>query len=151
MFRKLPYDNRKNNNLIKSSQKLFNIENSFDNFFNNAVSNLYTSFDQMKVDIKENDNKYIVEAELPGVNKEDINIEIVDNRLNISVERDEQYTEEKENYIRKERRYGGLSRSFYIDNIKNDEISANFKNGILTIELPKQESINNGRRKIDIN
>lgn len=92
----------------------------------------------IKVDIKEDDKNYLIQAELPGVNKEDIDLEIADNILSIQVERKEESKEEKENYIRKERRYGNFKRSFYIDNVDLEKIDAELDDGILEINLPKK-------------
>ena len=76
----------------------------------------------MKVDIKESDDKYLLEAELPGVNKDDINIEIRNDIITISVERNEEIKEERENYIRRERRYGSFRRSFPVEDVEQDKI-----------------------------
>lgn len=126
----------------------FNVENFFENFLAEPfVSPFYPNRGQMRVDIKENDKEYIVEAELPGVRKDEINIDLRDNRLTISVERDEETREEKDNYIRRERRFGSMARSFYVDNIVDDKIDAKFENGVLTIVLPKkEEGVERGRR-----
>jgi HSP20 family protein len=105
---------------------------------------------QIKVDIKETENEYIIEAELPGVKKEEISLEINDDLLTISVERNEETTTEKENYIRKERSFGSMSRSFAISNIINEKVSANFSDGILTVILPKKKTGMPKNRRIDI-
>lgn len=105
---------------------------------------------KMKVDIKEREEEYILEAELPGIKKEEIVLEAKDNILTISIEKDEKIDEEKENYIIKERRYGSMSRSFSIDNVNIEKIKAKFENGILSVTLPKLESKNNKSKKINI-
>ena len=103
---------------------------------------------KMKVDIKEREEEYILEAELPGIKKEEIVLEAKDNILTISIEKDEKIDEEKENYIIKERRYGSMSRSFSIDNVNIEKIKAKFENGILSVTLPKLESKNNKSKKL---
>lgn len=153
MFGLVPYS-RRNKSMINRPNDFFNFDsfNSFvDSFFN--VDLYPTSLDnaQIKIDIKEKDNEYILEAEIPGVDKESLNVEIKDDMLTISVEKSEQFEEEKENYIRRERRYGSQSRSFCIDNVKVEDVKANFENGILSISLPKKEVKANSSRKIDIN
>lgn len=105
----------------------------------------------MKVDIKENDEEYVVDAELPGVNKNEINLEIHDDILTIAVNHNEEVKEERTNYIRKERRTNSISRSFQLENIKNEDITAKFENGILSIHLPKKEPGRVKTKKIDIN
>jgi len=93
----------------------------------------------MKVDIKENEKEFIVEAELPGITKEEVNIEIDEERLTISVQKNEQTDEEKDNYIRKERSFSTMTRSFAISNVETDNVNAKFENGILLITLPKKQ------------
>lgn len=104
----------------------------------------------MRVDIKDNDKEYIVEADMPGIKKEEINVELNDDRLTIAVERNEEINEEKENYIRKERRSGSFCRSFYVENVKDDQISAKFENGVLSVVLPKKEAGISKKNKIEI-
>ncbi|CCQ94520.1 18 kDa heat shock protein [[Clostridium] ultunense Esp] len=97
------------------------------------------SYYPMKVDIKERDKEYILEAELPGANKDNIILEIKDDILTISVERKEELNEEKENYIRRERRYGSFRRNFYVEGVNQEKIKAKFDNGVLRVKLPKKE------------
>lgn len=153
MFGLSPY-NRRNRGIANRPSDFFNFDsfnNFIDSFFNSDFFPSTLSTGQMKVDIKENDKEYILEAELPGINKDEINIELRDDMLTISVERNEQIEETKDNYIRRERRYGSQSRSFYIENVKTEKIKAKFENGILSISLPKKEINAKNRRKIDIN
>lgn len=103
----------------------------------------------IKVDVKENEREYIVEAEVPGVDKDEINIDYNNNYLTISVERKEEVHEDRENYIRKERKLGKTSRSFYVENVIEDQIQARYNNGILRIVLPKSEEYHR-RTRIDI-
>ena len=98
------------------------------------------SYYPLKVDIKEKDNAYLVEAEIPGVDKKDIYIEINNDILTIAVERKEEINEEKENYIRRERRYGSFRRSFHVEDVDQEGIKAKFKNGVLKVRLPRKES-----------
>ncbi len=98
------------------------------------------SYHPLRVDIKEKDKEYVLEAEIPGVDKDDILLELKDNVLTIAVERKEEVNEEKENYIRRERRYGSFRRSFYVDDVDQDKIKAKFKNGVLKVKLPKKKN-----------
>ena len=104
-----------------------------------------------KTDIKETDDNFIIEAELPGLTKDDITLEIEENRLTISVQEEDEIEQETEDYIRKERRTGSYQRSFRINNVQEDAIEAEYNNGILEIMLPKQEPGKDTRRTIDIN
>lgn len=95
----------------------------------------------MKTDIKEKKDKYILEIDLPGYEKEDIKIHIEDGYLNIHAKTNSKNDEKEEGkFVRKERYYGECSRSFYIgDNISEEDIHASFKNGTLKLEIPKKE------------
>ncbi|WP_053955508.1 Hsp20/alpha crystallin family protein [Inediibacterium massiliense] len=149
MFGMTPF-NRKNQ-MLRRNYDLFNMENFFEDFFTHSFfAPMNTTMGQMKVDIKEKENEYIVEAELPGVNKEEIHIDLKDDRLTISVEKNEVTNEEKENYIRKERKYGSMMRNFYIENVEPEKVAAQFNNGILSICLPKKEASQIKGKKIDI-
>jgi HSP20 family protein len=102
------------------------------------------------VDIYEKDNKVVMELELPGVKKEDIEVKIEGDRLIITGEVKEEKEVKKENYYRSERRYGKFERSFTIDrNISPEEINAEYKDGILKITLPKKE-VEEEVKKIEI-
>ena len=95
----------------------------------------------MRTDIKEKKDKYLVDIDLPGYEKEDIKIEIEDGYLTIHATTDSQ-KEEKEDgkFVRKERYVGECSRSFYVgEDIKEEDIKASFKNGTLKLEIPKKE------------
>ncbi len=144
-----PY-NRKNRDLKKDVANIFEEINSLvENFFDNAMPSILTN--KIHVDIKENESEYIVEAELPGVDKDEIKVELNHNTLTISVERNEEIKEERENYIRQERNYGSMVRSFYLENIKDDKVKASYNDGILSIKLPKTTRGKLKRKKIDIN
>lgn len=107
-----------------------------DPFFNEGESKL------MKTDIKEKKDKYIVDIDLPGYDKEGIKIEIQDGYLTVHAKVDKEDNEkEKGKFVRKERYMGECSRSFYIgDNIKEEDIKAKFNNGTLTLEIPKKDN-----------
>ncbi|TFG04755.1 MAG: Hsp20/alpha crystallin family protein [Promethearchaeota archaeon] len=93
-----------------------------------------------RLDIKEEDGKYLLSAEVPGFSKDDINIEIKDNILTISSDHDEEKSEEKEGYIYKERSTRSFCRSLQIpEGITPEEISAKLEEGILHITIPKKE------------
>jgi HSP20 family protein len=92
-----------------------------------------------RMDIKEKDSNYIIHAELPGVPKDAINIELKDGVLSISGEKSFQKKEENEKYYRVERSYGKFSRSLYVPNgITEDQIKATYNDGVLEIAFPKE-------------
>lgn len=106
-----------------------------DGFFSKKETNL------MKTDIKENKDKYILDLDLPGFEKNNINLSLNNGYLNIQAKIEkEDKSDDEERFIRQERFYGECSRSFFVgDNIKEEDIKAEFKNGILKIEIPKKE------------
>lgn len=129
---------------------------SFDNFFNGFFNDDFFSpmsfgkNQNFNADIKETKNEYLVSAELPGVKKEDINLEYRDNNLIISAKRNEEINEKKDNYIRRERTYGEISRSFHVENVDKSKIGAKFENGELQIILPKVNKTFEQSSKIQI-
>jgi len=104
-------------------------------FFNEGESKL------MKTDIKEKKDEYIIDIDLPGYEKEGIKLNIQDGYLTVhATVNKEEKDEEKGKFVRKERYSGECSRSFYVgENVTENEIKAKFKNGTLTIEIPKKE------------
>lgn len=107
-----------------------------DPFFRKSESKM------MKTDIREDKDNYVIDIDLPGFDKKNIKIDITDGYLTINAKvNNEENDEKKGKYIRKERYYGECSRSFYIgDEVKPENVKANFKNGILTLEVPKMEN-----------
>lgn len=95
----------------------------------------------MKTDIKEKDDKYLIDIELPGYQKENIKMDVEDGYLTVHAEINSDNEEKEEGkFVRRERYIGSCSRSFYIGTeIKGEEIKASFKNGMLKIEIPKKE------------
>ena len=108
------------------------------------------SHGRMRVNLKEDGEKYLLEAELPGIDKEEIILKANDDVLTIAVKRDERIEKKDENYIMQERRYGSMSRSFYFDDVDFEKVKAKFENGILYVTLPKLEGKKNRGRTISI-
>lgn len=123
------------------------LKNFFNDDFFSTINDLRGSF---KVDLKETDESYLVETDLPGIEKEAIDIEFNNNYLVISAKRNESLEDKKENYVRRERHYGEFKRSFYIDNVDESKIDASFNHSVLKITLPKLNKGNDKKRKIDI-
>jgi len=146
MFDLVPFRNRRRGEVEEGKGDPFN--SLVNEFFSDAFNAIDTK--SFKTDVKETDENYIIESELPGLSKEDINIEITDNYLTISAQNEEKFEEEKENYIRRERRTGSFQRVFQIDNVKEDEINAKYENGILEVTLPKKEKQTPKKKTIDI-
>ena len=94
----------------------------------------------MKTDIKEKGDKYLIDIDLPGYDKKDIKIEIEDGYLTVHADINTENDEKEGKFVRKERYTGSCSRSFYVGtDVKNEDIKASFKNGILKLEIPKND------------
>ena len=104
-----------------------------------------------RTDVKETDDSYVLEAELPGFKKEDIAIDIEDNYLTISAKREyKKEDKDKHNYIRRERAYGSFTRSFDITGIDSNSITAAYKDGVLSLTLPKEKIETPDKRRLQI-
>ena len=105
---------------------------------------------QIKMDVKEADGKYVVNAEIPGVSKDDIHVTVDGNRVSISAEvKKEKETKEGERVIRSERSYGMASRSFTLaDEVDQGKVQAKYSNGVLELTLPKKPGA--ARKEISI-
>lgn len=114
-------------------RKYFSGDDFFDDFFEPALK------EQMKCDVYEKGGNYHIELDVPGYNKKDIKLECDNGYLTISAEKVSEEKDDSKNYIRRERRYGSFSRSFYVGDIEPEKIDAEFKNGTLTIVVPKIE------------
>jgi HSP20 family protein len=140
MFELVPFD----------SEITFSPFHQLDEIQKNFLKNF--SMRDFKTDIKDNGDSYLLEAELPGFKKEDISIVIDDKFMHIRAERHSK-SEEKDkqgNYIRSERSYGQMSRSFNISNVKADQIAAEYCDGVLKLTMPKKEATGNTSRQIQI-
>ncbi len=125
-----------------------NFSDLMDEFFKDVVDRNRDSF-VPGIDISETDDQFLINAELPGMNKEDIDVSLDNGRLTISGERK---FEEKENgttYHRVETRYGSFNRSFQLpDNVDEESINATYENGLLKISIDKAED--KVKKKIEI-
>lgn len=104
-----------------------------DDFFKGEKNQL------MKTDIRESENGFSLDVDLPGYKKEDIKVDVTNGYLTIHAKTSsEKNEEEKGKYVRRERFMGECSRSFYVgEDIEQDDIKASFKNGILSLDIPK--------------
>lgn len=119
-------------------------ESLLDDFFNYPFVHEETSAGSlMQTDVKDMDDSYEITMNLPGIKKEDVKAELKDGYLTISASTAANNDEKDSNgrYIRRERRSGSFSRSFYIGSeVTQEEIKAKFENGILTMTVPKKEA-----------
>ena len=147
MSKLIPFNRRSPISSVSGFEDFYNM---LDDFFNEPLSTRRSlRQDTFKLDIKDKGDQYVIEAELPGVKKDEINLEINDGRLSISIEREEKKEKEEKNYLHRERRYSSMSRSLYLGDIKDEDISAKLKDGVLCIEVPKDEE-NERTKKIPI-
>ena len=149
MFGLIPFNRRTGDFATRTNP--FDLANIFDDFFSDSfMPGFFTAAHPVKADVRETDKEYVIEADLPGVKKEDIRLELRDGVLTIGVEHNEQVEDKRENYIRKERKYGSYSRSFRIDGVKQENVTATYNDGVLTVNLPKTEEAKPKSHRIDI-
>jgi len=134
----------KKNKEISTNTGFEDFYNVLDDFFSNDWPFRRTlTHDTFKVDVEDNGNEYLIEAEVPGIDKKDINVELNDGKLMISITRDENSESKKKNFIHRERRYSSMSRSIYLEDAKPDGIKPKLENGLLKVVVPKEEKPNN--------
>ena len=139
MFEMKPYA-KKNNSLYNPFRDMDEFEKRFFSspfgFFDNG------SLDEFKTDVKDEGDRYELEADLPGFDKKDIHLDINGDTLTVSAERHSEHEEKdkKGKYIRCERSYGSYSRDFDVSGIDTDGIKAKYENGVLKLTCPKKAS-----------
>lgn len=134
--------------LVLRNWEPYNLLREFDNVLSNRVRDGIWS---PKVNIVENEKGYTISAELPGVSKDDIDIDLKDNTLSIKGEKKVESKDEKENYIRVESSYGKFERSFNVsDDIDRNSVNASFKDGVLTLVLNKKEESRPKQIKVEV-
>ena len=127
-------------------------DNLFDNFMEDFAFPRFSDIDRtlygknarnlMKTDVKETDNGYEVDIDLPGFRKEEIQMELTNGNLTVSAAKalNNDQQNEKGNYVRRERYVGSMSRSFYVgEHVTEEDIHPKYENGILTFRIPKEE------------
>lgn len=132
---------------------LLDMDKVFDSFFAPATAKPNeAAFMAPRVDIKDLKDHYEIAAELPGIDKKNLSVQVNDGVMTIQASHDEEKTEEKEGrVIRKERRTGKFMRSFTLGtDIQESDIKAAFKDGLLTLTVPKTKPHQPVARQIDI-
>lgn len=144
MFELIPFERSiRNLNSFYPFRQLEDMSRSF--FSSNSAASLF------RTDVSDLGDAYKLDAELPGFNKDDININIENERMTISVERKSESEDNKPNYLRRERFYGSYSRSFDLSGIDADKISASYTDGVLSLNLPKLAHEIPASRRLEIN
>jgi HSP20 family protein len=144
----IPYSRNKN----RGAMTPFQVMRSFleDPFFSDFGMVPFSWSGGIRADVKDLGNEYLVEADMPGIPKDKINLDVHDGVLTISANEDVEQKEEKSDYVYRERRWGHVSRSFSLDNVNENAIKAEYKDGVLSVHLPKAEAEKKSARKIDI-
>lgn len=127
--------------LLSRLDSIWDMDDMVDRFMMRPMLRGGVQFEpQIKMDIKEADGKYLVNADIPGVEKDDIHVSVDGNRVSISAEvRQEKDIKEGERVIRSERSYGMASRSFSLaDEVDESKVHAKYANGVLELVLPKK-------------
>lgn len=143
MFGLVPFGMKKDvSTREQAPQSIFDVFNEpffHDDFFNGFGLSTMMQGGGMRVDVKDKGDSYELTADLPGLKKEDLSLSYQNGYLTIAANRDESREEKEEDgrYLRRERHAGSVSRSFYIDNIDEAKIDAEFKDGVLHVTLPK--------------
>ena len=137
--------NRKRNDLMNIGFDDFS--NMLDDFFTGSWPfQRSLAADTFKIDIQDNDTEYIIEAELPGVKKEDVEITLNEGRLNLSVKKEEVSEDKSKKFIHRERRYAQMSRSILLADSNDEGIQAKLEEGVLTIKVPKKKQVDTSKR-----
>lgn len=114
------------------------LDSIFDNFMDGTEN-----FDVMKCDVYEKDGAYHIEADIPGFKKEEISVDCEDGYVTIQAENNAENNQEDDTkkYIKRERFYGKTVRKFYVGDVDEEKIHAEFKDGMLELIVPKQEKL----------
>ncbi|CAI2611913.1 Acid shock protein [Apilactobacillus kunkeei] len=133
----------------------FNVFDPMNDFFGDFGKNFFNSVagNQMKTDVIENEDNYVVSSELPGFKKDEIHLDYNNDTLSIHATHDlnKEDTNKEGKVLRKERTSSNIARAFYLPDIDIDNVSADYDGGILKITLPKQEVKDEEAHKININ
>lgn len=114
----------------------------FDDFLGDGVAlRRAMAIDSFKVDVQDNDTGYVVEAEIPGVTKDELDVDLRDDRLTVSVNREETVNEEGKNYVHRERRRSSMVRSLMLPDASSEGVEATLNEGVLTIAIPKTKRV----------
>ncbi len=125
----------------------------FENVFTDTVSPFVSSMvaPSFKVDISEDEKSICIDADMPGMKKEDVKVSIDKDVLTISAERSHEEEEKKKDYHRVERSYGSMSRSFSLgENVDSEKVEAKYDNGVLHVVVPKKEPTEKKSKDVEV-
>ena len=129
-------------NLIRYNPRGLNLYDDIDRVFRTFLSDEPgVSLRSPSVDIRETETDFVLEAELPGLSEKDVDVKVEDNLLTIASRKDEKGEEKRNGYLVRERRSAAFSRSFVLPkDVDREKIAASFKDGLLSLQIPKAES-----------
>lgn len=136
----IPYTHRNSSSLM----------DLFDEFERSVFGENGRRIPAFSTDIRDEGDHYLLQAELPGFQKEDIDLDVKDGVLTISAKHEQSSDQTRDNYVCKERRYGSFRRSFNMEGIQEDGITAAYQNGVLELTMPKRQEVLPQSRKIAI-
>jgi len=139
--------NRRNTQLAHSGTGFEDFYNMLDDFFHDGLMPSRSLLrDTFKIDIEDRDGEYLIEAEVPGINKDEIDISIEADNLIVSINRSDETNKNGKNYIHRERRVSSMSRRVRLAGADLDNIKAKMEEGVLTITIPKDVKANTPRK-----
>jgi len=150
MFELMPFDRRSSRlNAYDPFRELDNLERAF---FDDRSGRSLANLGEFRTDIQDKGESYLLEADLPGFNKEDIHIDLDGDTMTIRAERHSEHEEKDKqgNYLRCERSYGSYQRSFDISGIDESGMKAEYTDGVLKLTMPKKSQTVSGARRLEI-
>lgn len=131
------------NDMAQMERRFF--EDPFEFFKNSGLT-------KFKTDIKDEGDKYVLQADLPGFSKEDIKLDVEDNILSISAERHSEHeeTDKKGKFVCCERSYGSYRRQFDVTGVRTEDIKARYENGVLELDMPKKTAVTDKKQHLAI-
>ena len=141
--------------ILPMNHTTFNPFRDFDSLAKTLFDSPYyadKAIEPFKTDIKETEEGYLLEADLPGFEKKDISVGLDGDYLTIKAERHSEHEDKdkKDKYVRCERSYGSYQRSFDVTGIDTEKISAKYENGVLSLSMPRREETAPAQRLLDI-
>ena len=135
----VPFNRRKNDLL---DTRFTDFGNMLDDFFTVGWPFPRSlAADTFKIDVQEKEKEYLIEAELPGFNKDEVKVEVEEGHLKIAVNKEETVEEKDKNYIHRERKCTSMQRNIHLGEAAAEGIKAKLDNGVLTIVVPKKEKV----------
>ena len=117
---------------------LLHFDSMWDNLVRNVFEDDFAGWNAPAADVRETDEGYVVEMDLPGHTEKDLDVEVKDNVLTVSSRKEDKKEEKKNGYILRERRASSFTRSFRLpEGVEAGKIDASFKNGVLELHVPK--------------